>query len=482
MKRILILVSALLASAVLYGSSSPIAAAVDNTPPVGKWSWCNDTVKNGCIEAVATISPEKVETTYTSVAELPAGLIVSATCSSNSSVNTCDTNRYITREDGQCAETPTWGGRVTTPSIEIDARWTGMVGWGVRIRFSTGNFRTAFSIGYGITATQTTRDEDGTYTYTLTSFIGKSYSAMMPPSVTSLMGTPQYFPALNEWIKTAVATSEQDAAHVQVWPRDHLLRSTSSISPVFNNAPTTVSPVPTTPKGCQYHPFDGAFAEANASSFTWSYSSGSLSPTVPNVLKFLAQAPHYLPRRGGEPLQVMPARVQVFMPTAYFSALGYASLSEFNASSYSVTTEDGQTTTPTISVRDNGILINLGLQHYSAPNPSVIFVPKGAAIGVTDTLSSTAPLPSPSSVTNTTVVPKAFSALKTLRKKKSAPLSSFISYSSPGTKAWKVSGGCRIVKSKLQAPSRAATCKLTLTVKNSKKKIIATRSHTIRVR
>ncbi len=480
MKRILILVSALLASTVFFGSSSPIAAATDNTPPVGSWSWCNDTIKNGCIEAVTTISPEKVETTYRTAAELPSGLTVSATCSSNSSVNTCDTNRYITRDDGQCTETSTCGGRVTTPSIEIDARWTGMVGWGVRIRFSTGNFRAAFSIGYGITATQTTRDEDGTYTYTLTSFIGKSYSAAMPQSVRALMGTPQYMPAMNEWIKTAIATSEQDAVHVQVWPRDHLLQNSSPV-PTFNSATSTL-PLAPTAKGCQYYPFDGAFAEANASSFSWSYSSGNLSSTVPNVLKFVAQAPHYLPQKGSEPLQVMPARVQVFLPTAYFSALGYASLSEFNASSYSVKTEDGQTTTPTVTTRDNGILINLGLQHYSAPNPSVTFVPKGPAIGVSDTLSSTAPLPSPSSVTSTTVSPKAFSALKTLGKKKSAPLSSFISYSSPGTKAWKVSGGCRISKSKLQAPTRAATCKLTLTVKNSKKKTIATKSHTIRVR
>lgn len=477
MKRILILVSAVLASALVYGSSTPIASATDSTPPVGSWQWCTDTLKNGCIEAVTTISPEKVETTYRTAAELPSGLTVSATCSSNSSVNTCDTNRYITRDDGQCTETSTWGGRVTTPSIEIDARWTGMVGWGVRIRFSTGNFRAAFSIGYGITATQTTRDEDGTYTYTLTSFIGKSYSAMMPQSVRALMGTPQYMPAMNEWIKTAIATSEQDAAHVQVWPRDHLLQNSSPV-PTFTNATSTL-PLAPTAKGCQYYPFDGAFAEANASSFSWSYSAGNMSSTVPNVLKFVAQAPHYLPQKGSEPLQVMAARVQVFLPTAYFSALGYASLSEFNASSYSVTTEDGQTTTPTVTARDNGILINLGLQHYSAPNPSVTFVPKGAAISTTDTLASTSPLPA--YVTTTTAAPKVFSALKKLGKKKSAPLSSFISYSSSGSKAWKVTGGCRIVKSKLQAPSRAATCKLTLTVRNAKKKVIATKSHTIRV-
>jgi hypothetical protein len=284
---------------------------------------------------------------------------------------------------------------------------------------------------------------------------------------------------MNEWIKTAVATSEQDAAHIQVWPRDHLLRSSSSLNPIFNNPTTTLPAVPATPKGCQYYPFDGAFAEANASSFTWSYSSGNTSPNVPNVLKFMAQAPHYLPQVGNEPLRIMPARVQVFMPTSYFSALGYTSLSEFDATSYSVTTEDSQATTPTISVKENGILINLGLQHYSSPNPSVVFLPKGAPIGSTDNLTATTPLPQ--SVKSPTVAPKVFTALKKLGKKKSAPLSSFIAYPSKGTKTWKVTVGCRISKSRLLAPAQATTCKLTLSVRNSKKKVIATKSHSIRV-
>ena len=72
----------------------------------------------------------------------------------------------------------------------------------------------------------------------------------------------------------------------------------------------------------------------------------------------------------------MPARIQVFMPAAYFAALGYSSLSEFDSTSYNVTAEDGQVVTPTITPRDNGLLINLGVQHYSSPNPTIIFKSK----------------------------------------------------------------------------------------------------------
>ena len=460
MKRILILISAVLASAIFYGSTTPIAAAVDNTPPVGGWSWCSDTLKNGCIEAVTTISPEKVEATYTSASELPSDLFVSAQCSPNGSVNTCDTNRYMTRDDGQCAETPTWGARFTTPSIEFDIKWPGKSGWTIRLRLSTGNFRPAFTIGHGTTAVSITNDGDGTFTYTHTSKMEMSYSV----------------------------SSGLDWVHNQLWPRDHLLipqtpywppmaggSSSSSSSSSTSTTSTTVAAA----KGCKYYPFESAWAEANATSFSWSYSSGDPFSTVPNVLKFSAQAPHYLPQVSGQPLEVMPARVQVFMPTAYFSALGYASLSEFNSSSYAIATEDGQKTVPTATVQDTGILINLGIQHYSSPNPSVTFVAKGSALNSSTDLPATPEKPK-STVIPVVTVPTVV-ALPQMVKKSSKNLSSFISYKLSGTKSWKVSGGCTIVGTKLRAPNKRTTCKLTLTVRNSKKKIIATKSQTIKI-
>ena len=68
-----------------------------------------------------------------------------------------------------------------------------------------------------------------------------------------------------------------------------------------------------------------------------------------------------------------------------------------------------------------------------------------------------------------------------MAKKATKALTSFISYKTAGAKTWKVTGGCTIVGSKLRAPAKATTCKLTLTVRNSKKKLIATKSQSIRV-
>ena len=494
MKRILLAIITAFSSFLVVGISNNTSAASDATPPVGAWTWCTETIVNGCIEAVTTISPEKVETVYTSAASLPSGLTVTANCSANGPVNTCDTNRYVTRDDGKCVETSTWGNRSTTPSIEFDIRWEGKSGWDLRVRFSTGNFQPAFAIGHGTTAASTTNDGDGTYTYTHTSKMEKAYSAMAP-------------------LATAIATSQGDWVHIQVWPRDHLARpadplltpmpgssssssstitptasssTSSTIVPVTSSTITSTTTTTPTATGCKYYPFDGAWAEANAQSFSWSYSSGDMSASVPKVLKFIAQAPHYLPQISGQPLEVMPARVQVFLPVSYFSALGYQSLSEFNAASYSIATEDGQATKPTATVQDTGVLINLGLQHYSSPNPSVTFVAKGEAVNRTTTMPLTTPKPTASVIATPVSVPSTVATpakvvLPKMAKKATKALTSFISYKTAGVKTWKVTGGCTIVGSKLRAPAKATTCKLTLTVRNSKKKLIATKSQSIRV-
>ena len=466
MKRILIASIVALSSFLTVGSSTHISAATDATPPVGIWTWCTETIVNGCIEAVTTISPEKVETVYTSMASLPFELTVTANCSANGPVNTCDTNRYISRDDGTCAETSTWGRRTTTPSIEFDIRWNGKSGWDIRVRFSTGNFKPAFTIGHGTSAVAITDDGDGTYTYTHTSKMEKAYYAPAP-------------------LATAIASSQGDWVHNQIWPRDHLAMPANPLSmPLSGNSSSSSSSTSSTTAptitGCRYYPFDGAWAEANAQGFSWSYSSGNMTSSVPNVLKFTAQAAHYLPQVSGQPLEVMPARVQVFLPVSYFSALGYQSLSEFNASSYSIATEDGQATTPTATIQDAGILINLGLQHYSSPNPSVTFVAKGAPINKTTAMPGTTPKPK-ASVTGVQVPVVVKVTVQAMAKRATKTLSSLISYKLSGKKSWKVSGGCTIVGTKLRAPNKKTTCKLTLTVRNSKKKIVATKSKTIKV-
>ena len=349
-------------------------AAADNVPSPGGWRWCTDSVINGCIQSVTTTSPAKAETVYTSSTTMPAELMVVVRCTPTGSQNTCDGNRYESATDGPCRQKSTWSAsQMVVPALEIDITWPGRSGWNVRVKISTGNFRTAFTIGHGTTSAITTDDGDGTFTYTFSSEIEKSYSGDAPDGIRP--GQNNYA----EWLLTAAATRFTESIHVQIWPRDHLLDPSKSAA------------------GCGYYPFEGAWAEANANSFSWSYSSAlfpsSVAPaTVPNKLSFTAQNFHYLPQNGQDPLEVMPARIQVFMPAAYFTALGYSSLSEFDSTSYNVTAEDGQVVSPTITPRDNGLLINLGVQHYSSPNPTIIFKPKTLS-AVPNTSSATSTLP-----------------------------------------------------------------------------------------
>ena len=343
------------------------AEAADNAPLPGTWGWCTESIVNGCIQSLTTISPDKVETVYTDSSAFctnpcysnPATLgkvflDLVVTCDSIGPGQTCDGNRYESVADGSCREKTTWpAGRAVVPDLLIDVRWYGKSGWSVKVKLSTGNYRPAFTIGHGTTSAITTDDGDGTFTYTYTGEIEKNYLLFMPTG--TIPGTASYF----EWMATATAKSFDESVHVQVWPRDHLLDlSKFALS-------------------CSYYPFEGAWAEANAISFSWSYNrypipSGS-TQSVPNKLYFVADNYHYLPQNGTEPLQIMPARVQVFMPAAYFTALGYSSVAGFDSSSYSVTAEDGQTVSPTVTARDGGLVINLGVQHYSSINPTLTF-------------------------------------------------------------------------------------------------------------
>ena len=119
-----------------------------------------------------------------------------------------------------------------------------------------------------------------------------------------------------------------------------------------------------------------AWAEANASSFSWGYGTStdlaSDGQQVQNKLNFIASNYHWLPGKKTT-INLMPARIQVFLPAGYFLALGYSSLDDFDGSAYSVTTEDSQRTSPKVTELNGGLLINLGVKHYSSPNPSISF-------------------------------------------------------------------------------------------------------------
>lgn len=430
-------------------SPSNSHAAADTTVVAGAWAWCSPTVVNGCIKSVTTISPEKVETVYTDVSLMPRDLSYTIQCSIEPG-GTCDGNKFESVSGGACTQKSTWPTTsIGIPDIQIDIAWSGKIGWRVKLELSTGSYQPAFTIGHGTVSAVTTDDGDGTFTYTFVAEIETTYTASPPSNLQMPRDTIKY----REWLATAEANSyTTDSVHVQIWPKDHLLNP-------YRNA-----------TGCFYYPFIGAWAEGNAQGFSWSYNTdgaaGASATAPPNKLYFSVYAPHYLPRVGTNDLAVMPARVQVFLPAAYFTALGYATLSEFDSSSYSVTTEDGQKVSPAVVEHDGGLRINLGVQHYSSPNPTIVFKSKNEITAVVVAPTATA---APGTSTST----------KTVRRSTQKSLTLLISLSKTGTKTYKVTGGCSISGKNLRTPSRKTTCKLTLTVRNSKKKIIATKSQLI---
>ena len=342
--------------AVVLAPSDGAAAAVDNDPLPGKWGWCTNSVVNGCIQSVTTISPKNVTTIYTDSSALQElSLDINIQCGFNSTWPACDGNKYQSIGSGPCLEKSDWSsgpiGQVgQLPAFEIDISWPEKSGWLIEVRLSTGNFRAAFTIGRGTTSAITTDDGDGTFTYLYTAEMQKNYYGDYP----NLMpGSPDYY----KWWNTAQATEFNENVHVQVWPRDHLLTDDDS-------------------NGCKYHPFEGAWAEANASSFSWGFgttsdlASGGLQ--VQNKLNFMASSYHWLPGRKITS-NLMPARIQVFLPAGYFLALGYSSLADFDSSAYSVTTADSQRTSPKVTELNGGLLVNLGVKHYSSPNPRISF-------------------------------------------------------------------------------------------------------------
>ena len=344
-----------LVSAVLAPSHS-VEAAVNNVPLPGKWGWCTNSIVNGCIQSVTTTSPKNVTTVYTNSAALQVlSLDINVHCGFNSNWPACDGNKYESIGGGPCLEKSNWSsgpiGQIgQLPAFEIDISWPEKSGWLIEVRLSTGNFRAAFTIGHGTTSAITTDDGDGTFTYLYTAKMRKHYYGDYP----NLMpGSPDYY----AWWNTAQATDFRESVHAQVWPRDHLL--TSDVS-----------------NGCKYHPFEGAWAEANASSFSWGYGTSTDlandGQQVQNKLNFKASNYHWLPGNKTS-TNLMPARIQVFLPVGYFLALGYTTLAAFDSSAYSVTTEDNQRTTPKVTELNGGLLVNLGVEHYSSPNPSISF-------------------------------------------------------------------------------------------------------------
>ena len=197
----------------------------------------------------------------------------------------------------------------------------------------------------------------------------------------------------------------------------------------------------------------GTFITTNGMSQSWTFSSDTFFVT--------AMSAHFLPPDATGKSEVNPGYVKVFLPESYITLdRGYANLSMVTADRVKLSLS-GENATAKVTKVDGGILVDTGVEHFSAPNPEMMVL-KASDTAVT-------------AVTQPAVV------LSKLGKGTSKSLSSIAKTKASQKPKWSASGKCKIVGSKVVALKVAGTCKVTLRVLNSKKKYVVQTTKTFKV-
>lgn len=365
--------------AAIVGLLAPIASVAGSSPAanaVGPWPFCNGSTTRNCIESVVIDSHGSGVNTYTDATALSnAGGIIDVGCLTGSCETSLSTDDVIAANKNNCAAISS----LPFP-VFITSKVAGHRDHSTTINLNMGTFEPALSIGSGIETTAISKNQDGTWKYSLTvhSVVTMSTSGPLPAEINSLP-EPARTSAIEERLKTSVADSASAGSSVSVFPPT-ILRWVGSTR---DN--------PWLKSTCELIPASGAWATANATNFQFGLYTKSAASEVPWLFKFKASGPHFIksdmldvqPTVGfGVPNQgpftgtqmVNPADFRMWVPATYGTALGYASASEMRAG-ITVTASDGQSVSPTVVSSGNGYEINFGIAHYSAPNPTVSFKP-----------------------------------------------------------------------------------------------------------
>ena len=432
--------------------------------PTGAWGFCDSTHTIGCVESVYLTTPAGVTTEYkdaTSMASSGAQIAASCTVAGqySSSATSCDPSFAVGSSGNPCpGYQPVF--------LMFDVSWPTGVGGSATLVAATGSFEPSLTIGSGTTNIQVAKNDNGTYRYAWTTRIEEHHMS----GLNSLQagGMAAYRAAL----ETAVATSHNFVSHVQVWPRQHLMKSTTETLLYAQPGAAT----------CVEVPFVGAWAEANAESFSWSFRMGTTDISTAARLSFDARAPHFTyPDTNGKS-QVYAARIAVYLPRTYLDYIGCAEQCELPASTVDVQTQDGQAATPKISKLGDGFYVNMGIEHYSAPDPVMTLQRVGAPLSRVLTPKSTletpavtprAPAPASSGSVNSVL-------MLTKSRTNASSVASYAKITVPkGAKVVvKVLASsarvCRVVQSALTA-LKSGTCRVTVsvtTVKAGKSKTV----------
>ena len=208
----------------------------------------------------------------------------------------------------------------------------------------------------------------------------------------------------------------------------------------------------------------GTFISTNGMSQSWDFKA--------DTFRVSAVSPHFL--TDGK--TVAPGYVKVFLPAGYvLGTKGYASLQEVTSENIAlkVSNKDAKAS---VQRFDNGILVDTGVTHFSAPEPEVRLLPKGDTANAVTPAVTSAPAVAASTpaaaVGSAQPASSGTTSVPTLKKGATKTLASIYRTTASQRAKWAASGACSIRSGKLVAKSVAGTCRVTVSVLNSKKKYV----------
>lgn len=185
----------------------------------------------------------------------------------------------------------------------------------------------------------------------------------------------------------------------------------------------------------------GTFISTNGMSQSWSFSQDTFS--------VLARSPHFLPADSTGKSEVAPGFVRVFLPAKYIMFdRGYSSLSLVTADRVQLTVS-GENATAKVTPTSEGILVDTGVEHFSAPDPTLRILK--------------------------------MNEISRIRRGVPVALSKFATPKATAKPKWSVKGSCKIVGKTIVATASKGTCSLTLQTLNAKKIYVTSLKKTLKV-
>ena len=289
--------------------------------------------------------------------------------------------------------------------------------------------------------------------------------------------------------RTKVSGSATDGWHLEIWAKPALKAYKNMCISAANCGDSVVAEsatyqvsgyvrslgigtsftMPSVPTVALRDSLRGTFITTNGMSQSWDFKEDTFRVT--------AVSPHFLT----DGVTVTPGYVKVFLPSAYALGMqGYASLSEITADDIALTVSSKEAKAA-VTVMEGGILVDTGVTHFSAPDPTIRLKKKSetsTGVPTTTTLGSVV-----TTTTTTTPIPVAttVAARPILKRGASKALSAIYRAKAAQKARWAASGACSIKGAKLVAKTKAGTCTVTVRVLNAKKKYVvaAKKSYTV---